>query len=60
MLVGRTRGDFVGTDQGLNDFAAVELDINGTVLWRWQVMRASVFTVFSAMSPIFSFLNIPE
>ena len=37
-------GGINGTDQGSNDFAAVELDTNdGTVLWRWQVLRASVY-----------------
>ena len=51
ILVGKTHGDFVWTGQGSNDFAAIELDTNGTVLWRWQVMRPSTWTVFSATSP---------
>ena len=51
ILVGRTEGDFVGTNQGSSDFVAVELDTNGTVLWRWQVMRASLLIVISTTSP---------
>ena len=51
ILVGKTDGDFVWTSQGSYDFAAIELDTNGNALWRWQVMRSSTWTVFSATSP---------
>ena len=42
ILVGGTMGDIIGTNRSGGDFAAFELDTNGTVLWRWQVMRASL------------------
>ena len=42
ILGGGTWGDIIGTNRRNGDFAAVELDTNGTVLWRWQVMRASL------------------
>ena len=42
ILVGETLGDIIGTNRSGGDFAAFELDTNGTVLWRWQVMRASL------------------
>ena len=37
ILVGTTYGNWSETNQGGGDFAAVKLDANGSVLWRWQV-----------------------
>lgn len=37
VLIGNTRGDWSGENSGGADFAAVKLDENGLVLWRWQV-----------------------
>lgn len=37
ILAGYTRGDWYGTHLGNYDFAAVKLDTNGTLLWKWQV-----------------------
>lgn len=37
VLGGYTAGNWDGPNAGLNDFAAVKLDANGTELWRWQV-----------------------
>ena len=51
ILVGETDRDFVATNQGYGDFATFELDANGTVLWRWQVMSTALLTVFAATSP---------
>ena len=53
ILVGVTSGDTMGTNRGSGDFAAVELDTNGTVQWRWQVMRASLLN-----STLFNFPKI--
>ena len=37
VLVGVTYGNWSGTNQGGGDFAAVKLDADGFVSWRWQV-----------------------
>lgn len=37
MLAGRTDGNWNGTNDGYFDAAAVKLDADGKVLWRWQV-----------------------
>lgn len=37
VLAGFTYGLWNGTTDGSYDFAAVKLDANGTVQWRWQV-----------------------
>lgn len=37
VLAGVTFGSWNGTNAGSGDFAAVKLDTNGTVDWRWQV-----------------------
>ena len=37
ILVGLTHGNWSGTNHGGGDFAAVKLDADGSVLWRWQV-----------------------
>lgn len=34
---GYTTGDWYGTNAGAEDFAALQLDADGTVLWKWQV-----------------------
>lgn len=38
VLAGYSEGDWDGVSSGGQDFAAVELDSDGTVLWRWQVI----------------------
>lgn len=41
VLAGYTSGEWGGQHNlGGNDFAAVKLDANGIVLWRWQVPRS--------------------
>ena len=37
VLAGYTAGLWNGTTNSSDDFAAVKLDSNGTVQWRWQV-----------------------
>ena len=37
VLAGYTSGLWNGTTDSSDDFAAVKLDSNGTVQWRWQV-----------------------
>jgi len=37
VLAGYTSGLWNGTTNSSHDFAAVKLDSNGTVQWRWQV-----------------------
>lgn len=37
VLAGYSSGDWSRTNKGITDFAAVGIDLNGTVLWRWQV-----------------------
>lgn len=39
ILAGYSKGNWSGMNKGLEDFTAVELDLNGTVLWRWQVIQ---------------------
>lgn len=39
VLAGSMEGHWSGTNQGLNDFAAVKLDINGVEKWRYQARR---------------------
>ena len=41
VLVGYTGGDWSEINKGTYDFAAVELDSDGTALWRWQVILES-------------------
>ena len=38
VLAGFSGGNWYGTNSGLRDFTALELDPDGTVLWRWQVI----------------------
>ena len=46
LLAGYTWGDWNGTNAGGRDFAACQLDANGTEIWRWQVnMPISTFLV---------------
>ena len=37
VLAGYTYGSWNGSNNGLDDFAAVKLDVDGTVEWKWQV-----------------------
>ena len=37
VLAGSTYGSWNDTDSGSSDFAAVKLDADGTVEWKWQV-----------------------
>lgn len=37
LLAGLTYGNWNGTNVGFAEAAAVKLDLDGTVLWRWQV-----------------------
>ena len=37
MLAGHTTGNWSGVNAGEPDFAACELDANGSEVWRWQV-----------------------
>lgn len=41
VLAGHTQGHWNGTQVGFYDAAAVKLDADGTVLWRWQVKTCS-------------------
>jgi len=38
VLAGYSEGNWYGTNNGGWDFTALELDPDGTVLWRWQVI----------------------
>lgn len=42
VLAGYTAGDWAAENQGGNDFAAVKLDADGTLLWQWQVTQLPV------------------
>ena len=48
ILAGYTCGNWVTTQVGECDVAVVKLDLNGTLLWTWQV---TVATVGSNMYP---------
>lgn len=37
ILAGYTSGNWDGTNSGDEDFAALKLDADGTVRWKWQV-----------------------
>ena len=37
VLAGYTEGPWNGANNGSDDFAAVKLDADGTVEWKWQV-----------------------
>lgn len=39
VLAGSTTGDWVGVNNGDHDLAALKLDANGTLLWKWQVRK---------------------
>lgn len=41
VLVGRSDGSWSGANSVEEDFAAVELNSDGTTLWRWQVILGS-------------------
>lgn len=36
VLAGSTSGDWQGNNLGKSDFAAVKLDADGNLLWKWQ------------------------
>lgn len=38
ILAGSTGGDWNGTNLGGQDFAASKLDVNGNLIWTWQVI----------------------
>lgn len=38
VLSGSTTGDWNATNLGQTDFAALKLDVDGTLLWKWQVI----------------------
>lgn len=46
VLTGYSEGDWNGTNSGGQDFVALELDPDGTVLWRWQVILLPPFAVY--------------
>lgn len=37
VIVGHSTGDWNGKNSGSGDMIATKLDIDGNVLWRWQV-----------------------
>lgn len=37
VLAGSTNGDWNAANAGDDDFAACKLDVDGTLLWKWQV-----------------------
>lgn len=39
ILAGATYGDWNGANAGDSDFAAVKMDADSNVLWRWQVKK---------------------
>ena len=43
VLAGWTFGDWCRTSLGFADFAAIKLDANGSVIWRWQVHTEDVY-----------------
>lgn len=45
IVAGHTRGDWgdVGAHSGAEDFAALKLAANGTLLWKWQVQSLMRF-----------------
>ncbi|CAN0306659.1 unnamed protein product [Ascophyllum nodosum] len=36
VMAGQTSGDFGSINAGLDDFTAIKLDANGTMMWTWQ------------------------
>ena len=45
VLAGSTYGDWNGSNAGNSDFAAVKLDADGNVIWKWQVSKATSKTL---------------
>ena len=45
VLAGTTRGDWGGPNAGDVDFAALKLDADGNVIWKWQVSKATDTTL---------------
>lgn len=43
LLVGYTEGLFNTTGLTQRDFAAVKLDVNGSVAWKWQVLHSVAY-----------------
>lgn len=43
VLAGETAGNFARRAAGYQEAAAVKLDANGTVLWRWQVKTRKIY-----------------
>ena len=41
VLAGSTSGDWNGSNVGDRDFAALKLDADGNVIWKWQVSKAT-------------------
>lgn len=37
VLAGYTEGNWSATNAGSYDFMAVKLDVNGSIVWEWQV-----------------------
>lgn len=50
VVVGFTKGDWVGSNAGQFDFAAFRLDVDGTEVWRYQVGYSKVFSSFRQAS----------
>lgn len=47
ILGGHTYGDWSTTNAGWLDFMVVKLDVDGSVLWEWQVRMISIDRNFS-------------
>lgn len=45
VLAGHTTGNWSGESEGGVDFAAVKLDADGNVLWKWQVNSSWKYTL---------------
>lgn len=51
VLAGYTDGSWDAPSKGGTDFAAVNLDAEGAVLWRWQVTREPPHPVSACVYP---------
>lgn len=45
VAVGISFGNWSGTNAGSGDMVATKLDINGDVLWKWQVRSRKPYTI---------------
>lgn len=59
VLAGRTSGNWSGTNAGSVDMAAVKLDAEGDIVWKWQVNQLVSRASFWSRCTSYIFCYLP-